>query len=223
MIIWKHKEEYHHLATKLFNAEPVSAITFLAIGEFTRRATKQTYPFSIKGHTRGHGLWDYTYHCWLRFTSSEMQRIRQAAKNLPADEIIHVPGSTPSESRTYLDALLRSRMTRIYPLREAEKARSLGAIFDPQVKGWYLPRHIAAEPFSQWLSKPSIDTPPYYSTFTTGSAETVILANPEELAPHSILRTTINNSSTLIGINNVGKTFTTSDGPRAYHHFEVIE
>lgn len=46
------------------------------------------------------------------------------------------------DARTYLNV----------PFAEKDSARELGARWDPEIKRWYVPEHMAVQPFARWHS-----------------------------------------------------------------------
>ena len=144
-----------------------------------------------------------------------MQTIRQAAKKLPATESSELPGQPPAEANANFHKTLRSLMTRIYVGRDEARAREMGAVFDPEVKGYFVPPHLDVADFNRWLVKPEANESTRAYAIKSGPPA-VIVADPNENLTLAWA------GGVLVNITRVGKPFETPEGIRAYHHFEVV-
>lgn len=218
------KKEIHYQDITIFGSL-FNGLTFIATGIFQIK-NEEAYPFTIIGRELS-ANWEYTYYSQRRFTASQMQSLRQTAKNFQSQnfEFIETENLRDIKNleavRDKVHLALLSQMTRIYVGREFESAQKLGAVYYSDQSGWFLPPHLDPEQFQKWLIQPNanLSTPVFE---VKESSTPVIIADPREKL--SVVYVTYSDKARkLANITRVGKEFQTHAGVRAYHHFELLE
>lgn len=166
----------------------------------------------------------FTYECEMRLKESGMRNIREAVREAEPHTITEIPGDVDQASLA-LQEILRERSVRIYPGKNAPRARALGAVFHSEAQSWHIPRHLPCEPFLSWLEKPTIpeDVPTLAEVKSRPGQGYVAVANPGEIFASFIgARVLINDEAREALFNSHGKIFQTDAGPRAYIQLEFL-
>lgn len=217
------KTEFHYPDISLYGTL-FDGVGFIANG-LLQIKNEHPFPFTIIGRAL-FGNWDYQYFCQKRLSNSQMQSLRLTAKNFPAGIVKKIDGEELHDInnleilREKVHQAILGQMIRIYPGRESEAAKQIGAVFYGDVQGWFLPPHLELKPFEKWLKAPTAtESTPVYTV--KEKSQPVIVADPNENLS-VVFAEYPDKSQKLVNITRVGKSFETAEGVRAYHYFEII-
>lgn len=219
-ILYKREIHYPDTTFASYGNRQFSGITFIANGTFKGEG------FTVIGTNQCFDMWNYRYFSGLRFSSSQMQNLRQTCKNHPPQASLEISAppivemSQLEEMRMRVETEITKPLIRIYPGKAAGEVLGRGAYFNWVEGAYYLLPHADENYFRAYRNEPQIS-----GEIPEFRMERFIYSFKALADENLSLFTGIfpDGEKMLLNISKMSRPFPTKHGLLAYYEYEVIK